>query len=192
MSSTKPQADPNIKGRKGFGLIQVFTGDGKGKTTAALGEVLRCVGAGKKCAVVFFDKGGDHYSERSVLKKLGVDWWACGRDRIDEVTGKFDFSINELDKTEAGCALAIALEVLSKGEHDLLVLDEINVALDKKMISLDQALDVIKLKPENTELVLTGRNAPPAIIDLAHLVTETQLKKHYFYSGVPAREGIDF
>ena len=81
-----------------YGMIQIFTGDGKGKTTAALGEVLRCIGVEKKAAVVFFDKGGDHYSERASLERLGVEWWAFGRDRINTRTGKFDFLISDEDR----------------------------------------------------------------------------------------------
>lgn len=188
----KTKNDPLIKGRVGYGLIQVFIGDGKGKTTAALGEVLRSVGAGKKCGVVFFDKGGDHYTERKVLDKLGVDWWGSGRDRIDPQTGRFDFSVNELDKTEAFGALSITFELFKQANHDLIVLDEINVAMDKGMIETTQVLDLLKIKPKMTELILTGRGAPKAILDQAHLITETKLKKHYFYSGVPAREGLDY
>ncbi len=192
MNSNQQITDLRIKGREGYGLIQVFTGDGKGKTTAALGEVLRCVGAGKKCGVVFFDKGGEHYSERRVLDQLGVDWWSSGRDRIDPQTGRFDFSVTDLDKTEAIGALSIALELFKQASHDLIVLDEINVAMDKGMIETEQVLDLLKIKPAMTELVLTGREAPEPILKAAHLVTETKLKKHYFYSGVPAREGLDY
>ncbi len=176
----------------GYGLIQVFTGDGKGKTTAALGEAMRAVGAGKKVAVVFFDKGGGNYSERGALDRLGIDWWACGRDRIDPKTGRFDFGITDLDKQEAARAFSIVVGLFEKAEYDLVVLDEINVVVSKNILELDHVVSVIKNKPKNTELVLTGRGAPEKIIDLAHLVTETKLKKHYFYSGVKAREGLDY
>ena len=96
-----PQLDERIKGYEGFGLIQVITGDGKGKTTSALGQVMRCVGVGEKAAIVFFDKGGTHYSERVVLQRLDVPYVATGRDRIDPKTGRFDFSVTPFDHDEA-------------------------------------------------------------------------------------------
>jgi cob(I)alamin adenosyltransferase len=190
-SNNVPAADESIKGRQGFGLIQLFTGNGKGKTTAALGEAMRAVGAGKKVGIVFFDKGGTHYSERSVLDKLGIVWVATGRDRIDPVSGRFDFSIQEIDRTEAARGLVEARKMFESG-FDLVILDEINSTTDLGMLTEVEALALIDRKPERTELILTGRNAPESFIKKAHLVTEMQLRKHYFYSGVKAREGLDF
>lgn len=184
--------DRDLIGHEGFGLIQIFTGNGKGKTTAATGEMIRALGAGKKVGVVYFDKGGEsHYFERDVLRKLGVDLVATGRDRIDPVTNRFDFSISELDKTEAIRGLVEAQRMFDAG-YDLVVLDEINSTTDLGIVSIESVLALLNQKPANTELVLTGRNAPKEYFDLAHLVSDVGLRKHYFYSGVKAREGLDF
>lgn len=185
-------ADEVIKGREGFGLIQLFTGNGKGKTTAALGEVMRVVGAGKRAAVIFFDKGGEHYMERAVLEKLGVPWFAFGRDRIDSVTGRFDFTVTDEDRQFGKEGLMKARTLVESDQYDLLVLDEVNSSTDLGFLSESDVLAFLDAKPDHTEIVLTGRNAPQAFIDRAHLVTEMRLRKHYFYSGVKAREGLDF
>ncbi len=186
------EADDAIKGREGFGLIQLFTGNGKGKTTASIGEALRVHAVGKKVGIVFFDKGGNtHYSERKILDQLGIYYVATGRNRIDSVTGRFDFSIQEIDKTEATRGLEEAKKLFEE-KYDLVVLDEINSTTSLGMISEQEVLKLIDAKPDQTELVLTGRNAPESFTKKAHLVTEMRLLKHYFYSGVPAREGLDF
>jgi len=186
----QPVLDERIKGRKGFGLIQVFTGNGKGKTTAALGEAVRAVGVGKRVGIVFFDKGGTHYAERSVLTKLGVEWIATGRDRID-AEGRFDFSINDVDRVEARRG-AEAAERMFRSGYDLVVLDELNSTTSLGILRLDDALRLIDQKPGQTELIITGRNAPAEVLERAHLVTDMTLVRHYFYSGVPAREGLDY
>ncbi|MBI5794421.1 cob(I)yrinic acid a,c-diamide adenosyltransferase [Candidatus Uhrbacteria bacterium] len=191
-----------IKGHEGLGLIQLFTGNGKGKTTAAIGEIVRMVGAGKKAAIIFFDKGGTHYMERKVFDALTVEdherglgrveWFAYGRDRIDPVSGCFDFSVTEQDRELGTQGLAKALELFQSDQYDLVVLDEMNSTTDLGMVSVDAVLCVLDAKPDRMELILTGRNAPQAFLDRAHLVTEMRLRKHYFYSGVKAREGIDY
>lgn len=184
--------DRDLIGHQGFGLIQVITGNGKGKTTSATGLMVRAVGAAKKVGVVYFDKGGEsHYFERDILRNLGVDLVATGRDRIDPVTGRFDFSIQDVDRAEAVRGLLEVQRMFDAG-YDLIVLDEINSTTDLGMIAVEDVLVLLKKKPANTELVLTGRNVPQAFRDRAHLISEVGLKKHYFYSGVKAREGIDF
>ncbi len=181
-----------IKGHTGFGLIQLFTGNGKGKTTASLGEALRAKAIGKKVGIVFFDKGGEtHYSERRILDQIGIPYVATGRDRIDPVSGRFDFSIQEIDKTEATRGLKEAKHFFDQ-QFDLVILDEINSTTALGMIDEQEVLNLLNQKPAKTELVLTGRNAPESFVKKAHLVTEMRLHKHYFYSGVPAREGLDF
>lgn len=200
--SEQPILDERIKGRKGYGLVQVFTGNGKGKTTAAIGQCVRTVGAGKKAAIIFFDKGGTHYMERSVLEKLAVEdherglgrveWHAFGRDRIDPVSGRFDFSITEDDRGLGRQGLAKALELVESDLYDLLVLDEINSSCSLGFLNEQAVLDLLEKKPDRLEIILTGRNAPQSFLDAAHLVTEMKLVKHYFYSGVSAREGLDF
>ena len=180
---------------KSQGLIQVYTGDGKGKTTAALGMAIRAVSEGIKVAIVYFDKGGSHYAERKVLTerfKGEIDVFATGLDRIDSVTNRFRFGVTPEDKAEAERGLAIVRELFAKGEHGLVILDEINSTVTLGMLAEADAFAVIKSKPEKTELVLTGRNAPPAFRELADLVSEVGLVKHYFYHGVPARFGLDY
>ena len=185
-------SDDQFKGHEGYGLIQLFTGNGKGKTTAALGEVVRAVGAGKRAAVIFFDKGGTHYCERGVLKKLDVPWFAFGRDRIDPSTGRFDFSVTDEDRRLGTVGLSKAFYLVRSDTIDLLVLDEINSSADLGIVSEEEVIQFLDKRPEHVEIILTGRNAPQSFIDRAHLVTEMRLRKHYFYSAVKAREGLDF
>lgn len=187
-------ADKRIQGHEGYGLVQLIHGHGKGKTTAALGQSIRCAGSGRRVAIIYFDKGGtDHYFERKMLDAIdNINYWATGRDRIDPVTGRFDFSIIELDKTEAARGLDLAKDALTSGKYDLVVLDELNSTLDLGMLKLQDVLRTIDGKSENVELIITGRNPHEELLKRAHLVTEMRLQKHYFYSGVPAREGLDF
>ncbi|MDA1038133.1 MAG: cob(I)yrinic acid a,c-diamide adenosyltransferase [bacterium] len=185
--------DERIRGHKGLGLVSLFTGHGRGKTTAGLGTVVRALGAGKNVAMVYFDKGGDaHYSERKILDILGVEYYVTGRDRIDPVTNKFDFTITEEDKSEAERGLCLVQDIFRRNEHDLVVLDEINSTTNLGMLKEEKIISVIAEKPESMELLLTGRDAPESFKEISHLVTEMKLEKHYFYSGVQAREGIDY
>lgn len=188
--------DPDIRGREGLGLIHVITGNGKGKTTSSLGLTLRAVGAGLRVGIVFFDKGGTgHYSERIALAKLfknKVDYVATGRDRIDPETGRFDFSITDKDGKEALRGLKAARHMMNSGQFDVLIFDEINSTTSLGMLGEKDVLDMLREKPSTVEVILTGRNAPESFLRAAHLVTDMKLRKHYFYSGVPARPGIDF
>lgn len=195
--SNQPILDKRITGHSGYGLISVFTGDGRGKTTAGLGTAVRALGAGKRVAIVYFDKGGDaHYSERHVLRALSrsfpIEYHVTGRDRIDATTGRFDFALLEIDKTEARRGLQIVVDLFLKAEHDLIIFDEINSTVSLGLLDEQSVLDVLDKKPEKIELLLTGRNAPTRFLERAHLVTEMTLRRHYFYSGVKAREGVDF
>lgn len=173
-------------------MIQIYTGNGKGKTTAALGLAVRARGAGLKVAIVYFDKGGTHYSERKLFKKLGIDYVASGLDRIDPKTGRFRFGVTPADIKEAKRGLAAARRFLISKKYDLVILDEINSTVDLKMLGVAEVLKVIKRKSDKTELVLTGRNVPKEFLDIADLITEMKLVKHYFYRGKRAREGIDY
>lgn len=182
------------------GLVQVYTGNGKGKTTAALGLALRAVAAGKRVAIIFFDKGGERYSERRILARLGVDWFAYGLDRIDSKTERFRFGVLPEDASQAEQGIAKARELLmQRPPYNLAILDEINTAVALGMISESAVEQVIEMKPKALELVLTGRieaahrkTVRPSYFDRADLITEMRLVKHYFYSGTPAREGFDF
>lgn len=176
------------------GLIQVYTGDGKGKTTAALGLAIRAVGEGMRVAIVHFDKGGAHYSERGVLASRfrdEIDLWATGLDRIDPVTRRFRFGVTSEDIAEAERGLELVRAVFRKAEHDLVILDEINTTVSLGMLREEDVLRVLREKPEDAELVMTGRHAPAAFLEMADLVSEVRLVNHYFYRGVPARSGLD-
>ena len=176
-------------------MIHIYTGNGKGKTTASLGVMIRTIGAGKKAAVIYFDKGGTHYSERAILDKLSIPYFAYGRDRIDPVTNRFDFSITDADREMGEAGLQKARELVESREYQTIVLDEINSTAALKMIDEEKVLELmtqIKKESPDLEVIFTGRNATDQIKVMADLVIEMKLEKHYFYNGVRAREGIDF
>lgn len=180
---------------KSIGLIQVFTGDGKGKTTAALGTAMRALAKGWKVALVYFDKGGSHYAEREVLASRFSDLvsvYPTGLDRIDPVTKKFRFGVTDEDRAEAERGIEIVRDLFERGEHQLIILDEINSTTDLGMLNIDHVVELLRGKPETVEVILTGRNCPEAFKELADLVTDMTLVKHYFYRGVPARDGLDY
>jgi len=171
-----------------MGMVQVYTGDGKGKTTAALGLVLRAVGKGYKAIVIQFMKGNIEYGE---LK--GIEYLPGARI---EQYGRPDFVNKEnpeqIDIDFARQGLQRAKEVIGSGEYDLVVLDEMNIALDYRLLDIDEVLDIIKTRPKGVEIVLTGRYAPAKVVDMADLVTVMEDNKHPYASGVKAREGIEY
>lgn len=183
-----------MKQQDNYGLLQIYTGDGKGKTTASLGLALRATGAGKKVGIIFFDKGGEHYSERKALQeKFGkvIDFVVTGRDRINAATNRFDFSITDEDKIEAQRGLSEARRMFTDG-YNLIILDEFNTVAALGLFSEEEALGFLDKKPTRVELVLTGRHALSSFLDRADLVTEMAMIKHYYYQGVKAREGLDY
>ncbi|MCJ7429765.1 cob(I)yrinic acid a,c-diamide adenosyltransferase [Candidatus Bathyarchaeota archaeon] len=170
------------------GLIQVYTGNGKGKTSAAFGLALRAVGRGMRVFMIQFIKGGFDYGELYVVDKLpNLTLKAFGRGKFvtEKPAGKEDVEL-------AGQALALAEETIKGGRYDVVILDEVNVALSLKLISLEKVLRLIKEKPKHVELVLTGRDAPEEIIEAADLVTEMREIKHPYKKGLPARKGIEY
>ena len=169
------------------GLIIVFTGDGKGKTTAALGLALRAIGRGLKVCMLQFIKGGGRYGEHLAAEKLAPLLIIIQSGRPGWVNTK---EITE-DRRIAQEALTQARDLLTSGEFDLFICDEINGAVGFGLIDVEQVLDLINLKPKRTELVLTGRNVDERIIEAADLVTEMCEIKHYYKAGVPARTGIE-
>ena len=169
------------------GCIQVYTGNGKGKTTASLGLALRAIGRGLKVCVFQFIKGGGRYGEHLAAEKLAPLLTIVQTGRPGWVNTK---DITE-DRHAAQEALVQAKELLTSGEFDLFVCDEINGAVGFGLISVEQVLELIGSKPEKTELVLTGRNAHDRVIEYADLVTEMREIKHYYQAGVPARTGIE-
>ncbi len=172
------------------GQIHIYTGDGKGKSTASLGLLIRAFGAGLKCGIIYFDKGGNDYNERNVLKQLNIPFFVTGLNRIEQ-NGKFRFSITEGDIAEAKRGITILQELFNEN-YDLIVCDEINSTIALKMLDTNEVIEIINQKPEQTELVLTGRNASQSLIDIADLVTEMKLHKHYFYKGIESRKGIEY
>ncbi|MFQ6074357.1 MAG: cob(I)yrinic acid a,c-diamide adenosyltransferase [Candidatus Bathyarchaeia archaeon] len=177
-------AKPRLK----KGLVQVYTGDGKGKTSAAFGAALRAIGRGLKVYIIQFIKGGFDYGELYIVEKLpNLKLAAFGRGRF--VT---DVSPQEEDVKLAREALELAKRVVQSGEYDMVILDEINVALNLKLVNMNEALLLIKNKPEHVELILTGRYAPRQVIEAADLVTEMKEIKHPFTQGVKPRKGIEY
>ncbi|MBN1585568.1 cob(I)yrinic acid a,c-diamide adenosyltransferase [Candidatus Uhrbacteria bacterium] len=177
------------------GMVHVYTGNGKGKTTAALGLALRAVGAGKRVGIVFFDKGGERYSERKALDRLkpDVEYWVTGSVRADfSEGGRFRFGNGTEDLAEARRGLDLAGETVADPRFDLVILDEAVTAVRIGLLGLEGILALIEKKRPESELVLTGRGAFPDIIGLADLVSEINDTKHYFREGTPAREGIDY
>jgi len=177
------------------GFIHVYTGDGKGKTTSSIGMAMRAIGADKRVAIVFFDKAGDFYSERKLIDQRlsdAVDYWVCGRQRFQPRINEFDMSITDEDRFEARRGIEIASDIMAKAEHDLLILDELNSVLHQELVNLALVLDLLSKKPSSLELVLTGRNAQPEIMQAADLVTDMRSVKHYMEQGILARRGIDY
>ncbi|WP_186430733.1 cob(I)yrinic acid a,c-diamide adenosyltransferase [Clostridium sp. BSD9I1] len=167
------------------GYIQVYTGNGKGKTTAALGLTVRAVCSGKKVFMGQFVKGMK-YSESKAVEYLP--------NFTIEQYGKNCFIYNEptqddIDRAVRG--LKRCEEIITSGEYDIVILDEINIALFYKLFTVKEVVDILDKKLESTEIILTGRYAPQEIIDKADLVTEMAEIKHYYYKGVKVRRGIE-
>jgi cob(I)alamin adenosyltransferase len=168
------------------GYVQVYTGNGKGKTTAALGLSIRAAGAGLNVFIAQFIKMGE-YSEIKALKKFAgqitVEQFGFGRFIKDNP------SVEDIEAARKG--LEKVKTILSSGEHQVIILEEANVAVKIGLFSVQDLLDIIASKPENVELVITGRGADSRIIEKADLVTEMKEIKHYFQKGVVGRVGIE-
>ena len=173
------------------GLTIVYTGKGKGKTTAALGIALRATGYKKKICMIQFIKGSWHYGEMESSKRLEPEFEmvAIGKGFVGIIDDK---SPKEDHQKIAKEAIRISNEKMQSGKYDIVILDEINYAVNLNLISLDDVLNLIKSKPENVDLVLTGNYAKEEVIEAADLVTEMKEIKHPFQKGIKAKEGIDF
>lgn len=169
------------------GYVSVITGNGKGKTTTALGMALTAAGAGSRVFVLQFIKKGD-YSEIKALKRMS--------DRItveQHGLGRFTTEKPEPEDIEASRrGLERAREIITSDQYDVVILDEANVAVKLGLMGVQELVSLILSKPARLQLVITGRYASPKIIDLADQVTELKARKHYMQKGVPAREGIEF
>ena len=168
------------------GYVHVYTGDGKGKTTAAIGLAIRAAGAGMRVYIAQFVKGM-HYSELDALDRHTdrITLKQYGRDCFIEKKPE------EADIRAARQGLEEVKGILASGNYEMVILDEANIATRHKLFSPDELAEIIRSKPESVELVVTGRNADPKIVALADLVTEMKEIKHYYNRGVQARAGIE-
>ena len=173
------------------GLTIVYTGKGKGKTTAALGIALRATGYKKKICMIQFIKGSWHYGEMDSSKRLEPEFEmvAIGKGFVGIIDDTSEKTDHEKVAKEA---IKISNEKIQSGKYDIVILDEINYAVNLNLISLDDVLELIKSKPQKMDLILTGNYAKDEVIEAADLVTEMKEIKHPFQRGIKAKEGIDF
>ena len=173
------------------GLVIVYTGNGKGKTTAALGLAMRAVGYDHKVCMLQFIKGSWHYGEMDSSKKLepNFELIAIGKGFVGILD---DNSPREEHEKYAAEALRICREKINSGNYNVVILDEVNYAINLGLIDVQEIIKIIKEKPSNLDLVLTGRDVKEEIVELADLVTEMKEIKHPFKSGIKAKKGIDF
>ena len=169
------------------GYIQVYTGDGKGKSTAAFGLAMRAVGRGLRVLILQFMKADPTWGEIVSAQKLGIEVAQCG---LDHWVIKGEASEDDLVAAEAG--FERARERVCSGEYDVVVLDELVTAVFFELVTVDAVLALFFARPSCVELVLTGRRCPPQIVAAADLVTEMRPLKHYYDAGVEAREGIEY
>ncbi|MGD9666026.1 MAG: cob(I)yrinic acid a,c-diamide adenosyltransferase [Synergistaceae bacterium] len=170
------------------GLVHIYTGNGKGKTTSSLGLAMRALGHGANVTVIQFMKGWKDYGELITASKLE------GLEMIQ--TGRPDYVYKGKEQPEDYCeaerGMKTALCVMSSGKCDMLILDEINVAVDYGLVTLESVIELVKNKPPGMELILTGRYAHKDLIELADLVTEMHEVKHPYNDGITARKGVEF
>lgn len=173
------------------GLVIVYTGKGKGKTTAALGMALRAVGHNHKICMIQFIKGSWHYGEMSSSKRLEPEFelTAVGKGFVGILDDKTPKDVHQKIAQEA---IQISKEKILSEKYDIIILDEINYAVNLGLIEIHQVLDLIKNKPQKLSLVLTGNHVRQEIIDVADLVTEMKEIKHPFQRGIRAKKGVDF
>ncbi|MGI6713061.1 MAG: cob(I)yrinic acid a,c-diamide adenosyltransferase [Bacillota bacterium] len=178
-----------LKERLEYGLIQVYTGNAKGKSTAAFGLAIRAAGHGFKVVIIQFMKTGAYSGEISGFKRLSpeVEIYSYGREGFVHKD-----RVQREDVELAHTALAHAEKIMLSGDTDILILDEINNALYFSLLSVIEVVSFIQKKPQHVELVLTGRNAPKEIIEIADLVTEMKEIKHPYQYGINSRKGIEY
>ncbi len=196
------------------GLVQVYTGTGKGKTTSSLGLALRAVGHNLKVFMIQFMKSGDTGELFAIERYVpNIKIVQCGKEALDEKQLKifgfekkvedlhenklrddevYVFLPDEEEREASRRGLELARRVVSSGEYDLVILDEVNCVLDKKIVDVKDVLDLIKNKPKHVELILTGRGVPQEIVDVADYVSEIKRIKHPYDKGILARKGIEY
>lgn len=175
------------------GYIQVYTGDGKGKTTASLGLAMRALGRDWKVLIVMFTKGGNDYGELNSFRQLSekiADNLTIVQAGLDRVIYKSNENEQDHKKIKKGWNLV--KKAVKNDEYQLIIMDEANIAIDMGILDVEEVIKVLKSKPDEMEIVLTGRNAHPKIIEIAHLVSRIEPVKHYWDKGVHARKGIEY
>jgi cob(I)alamin adenosyltransferase len=178
----------NIAVKTAKGLVIVITGNGKGKTTAAFGQALRAIGQGYRVFVLQFMKGrkyGEFIAAEKYLPRLTICMFG-----LDSFVMRDNPAAIDMELAQKG--LAAAKKAINSGKYNMVILDEINVALDFKLIALPEVIELIKNKPPAVNLILTGRYAPPEIIELADTVSEVQEVKHHYNKGIKDRAGIEY
>ncbi|MFH1564151.1 MAG: cob(I)yrinic acid a,c-diamide adenosyltransferase [Nitrospirota bacterium] len=172
------------------GLIQVYTGDGKGKTTAAVGLAVRARGQGLRVGYIYFHKEPEKwgYSEHRILTELGVDIFGFAKKHPHFYK---EISLEEI-RQECLCGLRFIKKLYGENKYDLLILDEINISMREGFLKEEEVLEILTVKPEGLELVLTGRGVPQGIIEKADLVSEIKAIKHPYDMGIQRRKGIEY
>ena len=187
MTERPPTEDPGSGHIRAKSVVIVNTGDGKGKSTAAFGVVLRASARGWKIAVVQFLKSGKwHVGEEEAARRVGVDWWSIGEGFT------WDSADLSEDEAVANAAWEHARALIAAGEHRLIVLDELTYPMNWGWVEVDDVVDAIATRPEHVSVVVTGRDAPSALVDVADTVTEMVNVKHAYDRGVRALRGIDY
>ena len=173
--------------RRHLGLVQVYTGNGKGKTTAAFGLAMRAAGNGLKVIIIQFLKPDGDYGEQISARRLGIELLPVGRDHMHGLKTNEE---TEGELTAEG--MRLATEALTSGEYDLVILDELNNSMRFELVTAQEVIAMLEKRAPETEVVLTGRGAPEEIIEYADLVTEMKLIEHPMDRGIPARRGIEY
>jgi cob(I)alamin adenosyltransferase len=169
------------------GRIIINTGDGKGKTTAALGTAFRALGHGQKVCVIQFIKGQGKYGERLLAEQLeNLDWHICGKGFV------FKKEQLEEDRKVAEQGFALAEKVIAEDAYDLLILDELTYLPQLDFLPVARIVAALKSKPQRLSIIITGRNADPELIEIADTVSDMQVIKHAFSSGIKAQKGVEF
>ncbi len=176
-----------------LGYIQVYTGNGKGKTTASLGLCLRALGRNWKVLLVMFTKGGNNYGELISFKKLSPeinDNLTVVQAGLDRIVYKDNSNDDDANAIQNGWK--VVKEAIKNNSYNMIIMDEANIAIDLGLLDIKDVIKTLKNKPKEMEIVLTGRNAKQEIINIAHLVSKIEPIKHYWDTGVVAREGIEY
>jgi cob(I)alamin adenosyltransferase len=187
-------------------MIQIYTGNGKGKTTAAIGLAVRAAGHGYKVRIIQFMKGSTYSGELNSALKLGIEVFQFGRTCPHASVIKSGFmkcqacgecwiglkNVTELDIQKIQMAWKLAKDTVAEGNYDILILDEIMNTFNKNLLTVEEVVEWLKGVPDEIEVVLTGRNAPPELIEIAHLVSEVKEIKHPYQLGIESRRGIEY